>query len=131
VLKQLGGLYRDGTLMGRALDEAVARQQADRPALEEQRRALAEEIHQTERALDRYYRAFEAGTSTQRASSRACARSRRASRRSANKTPRSANGSRQKRPQRQTRPISRPSPTNSNAQSPKATQNRRRRYSGC
>jgi site-specific DNA recombinase len=36
-------------------------EQAGRPALEERRRALAEEIRRSERALDRYYEAFESG----------------------------------------------------------------------
>jgi site-specific DNA recombinase len=61
VLKQLASLYRDGALIRTALDEAAAKQQADRPQLEERRRSLAEEVRRAERALDRYYHAFESG----------------------------------------------------------------------
>ncbi len=61
VLTQLASLYRDGALIRTAVDEAVARQQADRPQLEARRRSLAEEIRRGERALDRYYHAFECG----------------------------------------------------------------------
>jgi len=61
VLTQLASLYRDGALIRSAVDEAAARDQAGRPALEERRRTLAEEIRRNERALDRYYRAFESG----------------------------------------------------------------------
>jgi site-specific DNA recombinase len=61
VLRQLGSLYRDGTLLREAHDAATARQAEHRPALEEQRQALIEERRRTERALDRYYASFEAG----------------------------------------------------------------------
>jgi hypothetical protein len=61
VVHQLTSLYRDGTALGHALEEAIAKQDDDRPALEEQRRALAEETRRSERALDRYYTAFETG----------------------------------------------------------------------
>ncbi|MGH3030605.1 MAG: recombinase family protein, partial [Gaiellaceae bacterium] len=61
VLKQLASLYRDRALIRRALDEAALKEQAERPALEEGRHALAEEIRRAERALDRYYQAFESG----------------------------------------------------------------------
>jgi site-specific DNA recombinase len=61
VLKQLGSLYRDGALIRRAVDEAAVKQQADRPQLEDRRRSLTEEIRRAERALDRYYHAFESG----------------------------------------------------------------------
>jgi site-specific DNA recombinase len=61
VLNQLAALYRDGALIRTAVDEAAARDQTERPALEERRRALAEEIRRNERAVDRYYRAFEDG----------------------------------------------------------------------
>ena len=61
VLDQLAGLYRDGDLIADALQRAYNEQAADRPALEEQRRTVAEEIRRGERALDRYYQAFESG----------------------------------------------------------------------
>jgi site-specific DNA recombinase len=61
VLTQLASLYRDGALIRRAVDEAAAKEQAGRPALEERPRALAEEIRRGERSLDRYYQAFEDG----------------------------------------------------------------------
>ena len=44
-----------------AIDAAAEQRQSDGAALEEQRRALAEEIRRAERALDRYYTAFETG----------------------------------------------------------------------
>ena len=61
VLGQLANLYRDGKLIAEALQHAYSAQAADLPALEEQRRTVAEEILRGERALDRYYQAFEAG----------------------------------------------------------------------
>ena len=61
VLDQLARLYRDGDLIAAALHRARDDHAADRPALEEQRRAVAEEIRRDERALDRYYQAFENG----------------------------------------------------------------------
>ncbi len=61
VLAQLDSLYRNGALIRQPLDEAAAREQADRPQLEERRRSQAEEIRRGERALDRYFRAFEDG----------------------------------------------------------------------
>jgi site-specific DNA recombinase len=61
VLHQLAGLYRDGTLIRDALQAAKAKAHRAQSALEEQRRALADEIRRAERALTRYYTAFEAG----------------------------------------------------------------------
>jgi site-specific DNA recombinase len=61
VLTQLASLYRDGTLIRKAVDEAAAMERAGRPALEERRRARDEEIRRGERALDPYYQAFEDG----------------------------------------------------------------------
>jgi site-specific DNA recombinase len=61
VIHQLATLYRDGTLIRDALDAAAAKAQEAQPALAEQRRALADETRRAERALARYYAAFEAG----------------------------------------------------------------------
>jgi site-specific DNA recombinase len=61
VLRQLAGLSRDGALVRRAVAEAERQGQRDRPALEARRRQLAHEIRRTERALERYYAAFETG----------------------------------------------------------------------
>jgi hypothetical protein len=61
VIHQLAALYRDGTLIRDALDAATAKAQQAQPALEEQRRALANESRRAERALARYYTAFENG----------------------------------------------------------------------
>jgi site-specific DNA recombinase len=61
VVRQFASLYRDGALIEDALAAAAERERAGRPALEEQRHALAEEIHRAERALGRYYTAFETG----------------------------------------------------------------------
>ncbi len=54
-------LYRDGDVIRDAIDAAAEQRQSDGAALEDQRRALAEEIRRAERALDRYYTAFETG----------------------------------------------------------------------
>lgn len=78
VLHQIASLYRDGALIREALDAATERQRAEGPALEEQRRALAEETRRTERALDRYYTAFEAGELDAKRFQTASRRSRRA-----------------------------------------------------
>jgi site-specific DNA recombinase len=61
VIHQLAALYRDGTLIREALHAATAKAQQSQPALEQQRRALAEETRRAERALVRYYAGFEAG----------------------------------------------------------------------
>ena len=61
VIHQLAVLYRDGTLIVDALEAAAAKAQQAQPALEEQRRTLADETRRAERALARYYTAFEAG----------------------------------------------------------------------
>ena len=61
VLSQLAGLYRNGKLIANALQRAYDEQAADRPALQEQQRTVVEEIRRAERALDRYYQAFESG----------------------------------------------------------------------
>jgi site-specific DNA recombinase len=60
VVGQLASLYRDGDVIRDAVDAAAEQRQSD-AALEEQRRACAEEIRRAERALDRYYAAFETG----------------------------------------------------------------------
>lgn len=61
MIHQLATLYRDGTLIRDALDAAAAKAQEAQPALAEQRSALADETRRAERALARYYAAFEAG----------------------------------------------------------------------
>ena len=61
VVGQLTSLYRDGDVIRDAVDAAAEQRQSDGAALEEQRHALAEEIRRAERALDRYYAAFETG----------------------------------------------------------------------
>jgi site-specific DNA recombinase len=61
VLRQLAALYRDGTLIRDALEAAAAKAQKAQRALAEQRGALAEETRRADRALARYYGAFEAG----------------------------------------------------------------------
>jgi hypothetical protein len=61
VIHQLASLYRDGTLIREALGAATAKAQRKRPKLEEERRALADETRRAERALARYYTAFETG----------------------------------------------------------------------
>ncbi len=61
MIAQLLSLYRDGHLLRQAIAEAARRSEADQPSLEARRRALAAEARKTERALARYYGAFEAG----------------------------------------------------------------------
>jgi site-specific DNA recombinase len=61
VLAQLAGLYRDGDLIAESLQRAYREQTAGRPALEEQQQTVGEEIRRAERAVDRYYQAFESG----------------------------------------------------------------------
>jgi site-specific DNA recombinase len=61
VVRQLASLYRDGDVIRDAIDAAAEQRQVDGAALEERRRALAEDIRRAERALDRYYAAFETG----------------------------------------------------------------------
>jgi chromosome segregation ATPase len=51
----------DGTLIRDALRAATAKARRAQPALEKQRRALAHETRRAERALTRYYTAFETG----------------------------------------------------------------------
>jgi site-specific DNA recombinase len=61
VFTQLTGMYRNGDLIAQSLQRAYDAQAADRPALREQQRTVVEEIRRAERALERYYQAFEAG----------------------------------------------------------------------
>lgn len=61
VFTQLAGLYRNGDLIAESLQRAYDAQAADRPAPKEQQRTVAEETRRAERALERYYQAFEAG----------------------------------------------------------------------
>jgi site-specific DNA recombinase len=61
VFGQLTSLYRDGDVIRDAIDAAAEQRHVDGAAFEEQRRALAEEIRRAERAIDRYYTAFETG----------------------------------------------------------------------
>ncbi|MGH3050402.1 MAG: hypothetical protein ACRDLK_09595, partial [Gaiellaceae bacterium] len=61
MLNQLAGIYRDGDLITASLQRAYHEQTADRPRIEEQQQTVAEEIRRGERALDRYYQAFESG----------------------------------------------------------------------
>jgi site-specific DNA recombinase len=61
VIAQLLSLYRNGPLLRAVVAEATRRQQDQRPALEAQHRAIQSELAKAERALDRYYEAFESG----------------------------------------------------------------------
>ena len=61
VFTQLAGLYRNGELIAKSLQRAYDEQAADRPAIAEQRHTVVEEIRRAERAVDRYYPAFESG----------------------------------------------------------------------
>jgi len=61
VIAQLAALYRDSGLIQEAVEASAEQRNADTAALDEQRRALSEEIRRAERAVDRYYVAFEQG----------------------------------------------------------------------
>jgi site-specific DNA recombinase len=61
ILSQLTSIYRDGGLIRDAIKQAAASDDTDRTALTEQRASLAKEITRSERAIDRYQDAFEAG----------------------------------------------------------------------
>lgn len=61
VLRQLTGMYRDGSLIRDAL--GIAREQAreGQPSLDERRRSIEAEIARTEQSSERYFEAFEQG----------------------------------------------------------------------
>jgi site-specific DNA recombinase len=61
ILRQLTGLYRDGTMIRDAIEQAAASSQTDRSALTEKCASLAKEIARAERAIERYHDAFENG----------------------------------------------------------------------
>jgi site-specific DNA recombinase len=60
VLSQLSKLYRDGELIGQAIERTSAQRGQERVGLAERSTVLAKEIKQAERALERYHDAFEA-----------------------------------------------------------------------
>jgi site-specific DNA recombinase len=64
VLRQLADVYREGTLIGKALDEAAAKARQRRPALEHRLASIDAEIARAEQALERYFDAFEQGKLT-------------------------------------------------------------------
>jgi site-specific DNA recombinase len=61
ILHQLTGLYRDGSMIRNAIEQAAASSETDRAALTEKRASLAKEITRAERAIERYQDAFENG----------------------------------------------------------------------
>lgn len=61
VLSQLAELYRDGKLIGQAIEQMAEQRKNEHEDLAERRVALSKEIQQAERALDRYNDAFESG----------------------------------------------------------------------
>jgi site-specific DNA recombinase len=131
VVGQLASLYRDGDVIRDAIDAAAEQRHVDRAAFEDQRRALAEEIRRAERALDRYYAAFETGDlDAKRFQTRAAALETRLADLHEQASP-SPPSSPHKHPQRPTRPTSPPSPTSSKTWSAPATRNRQRHSSAC
>lgn len=60
-LQQLTGLYRDGSMIRHAIEQAAASDETDRAALTEKCASLAKEINRAERAIERYQDAFENG----------------------------------------------------------------------
>jgi site-specific DNA recombinase len=61
ILHQLTSLYRDGSIIRNAIEQAAASDETDRAALTEKRASLAKEITRAERAIERYHDAFENG----------------------------------------------------------------------
>jgi site-specific DNA recombinase len=61
ILSQLTEIYRNGSLIRDAIEDAAASQDNDHAALEERHASLAKEIGRAERAIERYQDAFEAG----------------------------------------------------------------------
>lgn len=61
ILHQLTSLYRDGSMIRNAIEQAAASDETDRAALTEKRASLAKEIVRAERAIERYQDAFENG----------------------------------------------------------------------
>jgi site-specific DNA recombinase len=61
ILHQLTGLYRDGSMIRNAIEQAAASDETDRAALTEKRASLTKEITRAERAIERYQDAFENG----------------------------------------------------------------------
>jgi site-specific DNA recombinase len=62
VLRQLAGIYRDGTLIEHAIAKAEANAKRQRPALEQRIASIGAEITRLEQSRERYYEAFERGT---------------------------------------------------------------------
>jgi site-specific DNA recombinase len=62
VLEQLAHLYRDGHVVEKALADAAAVTQSERPRLEDQLASARGEITRLEGRLDRYFEAFEQGS---------------------------------------------------------------------
>lgn len=61
VLRQLADTYRTGTLIRQAIEQAAAHDDSERDEIEARRAGIAVEIKRAERAIERYYAAFEAG----------------------------------------------------------------------
>ena len=61
VLRQLADTYRTGTLIRQAIEQAAAHDDSERDEIEARRAGIAAEIKRAERAIERYYAAFEAG----------------------------------------------------------------------
>jgi site-specific DNA recombinase len=124
ILHQLTGLYRDGTLIRNAIEQAAASDETDRAALTEKRASLAKEIARAECAIERYQDAFENGDlDPARFKQRLSALD---ARLDALQGP---VNSPQTRPPRRIRPPCTPSPTNSITSSPTVSPSKPRRYS--
>jgi len=61
VLRQLAGLYRDGTLIQQAIAKADEKAKREQPALKRRLASIGAEIARAEQALERYFEAFEQG----------------------------------------------------------------------
>jgi hypothetical protein len=131
VLGQLAELYRDGSLVQRAIAEAARRAVEEHPQLTEQLASTCAEITRLERKLERYFEAFEIANSQQPSARSASAASVTASNPSAATRPTSPAGSPHKPSRRRTQPTSRASLTNSTRSSPPEFRNRQRNSSAC
>ena len=121
ILHQLTGLYRDGSMIRNAIEQAAASSETDRAALTEKRASLAKEITRAERAIERYQDAFENGDlDPARFKERLSALDTRLDALHG-KTKHSPSNSPQTRPQRRIRPPFKRSPTSSSTRSPTAS----------
>jgi hypothetical protein len=131
VLQQLAALYRDGDLVAEALAKAEREAERARPEIEQRLASIDAEVARGEQALERYYEASSRASSRPNAATSGSGTSTRGSKISAPNRASSACWRRTSPDRRRRRPISPPSPTDSNASSRKASRRRRKRSCDC